>query len=534
MKTPTKPRISARTATGVAALAISFALAIVPKASAQEPSRKIPPAIGPHIDLKPGDFASARRFGPDDKVVMTHYFYWYDAPSKAHVLDGDGTDALTTHPPTLDDFSYKSVAWHKGQLRDMIAAGIDVVLPVFWGSPADHAPGSPFHWSFEGLPPFVKALDVLEAEGLSPPAVGLFYDTSTLQANGWGYHVDLTTDHGREWFFATIRDFFSMIPPRHWALLDGRPIVDLYAASFAKAHDQSCIDRLKADFPKRFGGLVPYVIREISWNVKADDVYAWGGAVQPNFLGVAEIGPGYDHSAVPGREPLVVDREDGAFYERAWTRTLNRRPRIVIVETWNEFHEGTTIAEAREYGRKYIDLNRKYVDMLKAGVVPPRPKTAHTDAPSVAIVLGRVDQSKGLGRIDVADGRSIPAEAKDRSARIAAEGVSAPRYLYFRADEGFKWDRSMHATVEVDYFDVPGGSFGLQYDSQDSSADHNGAYKPAAGRVGLAGSLAWKTARFDLPDARLDGSQNGGADFRLAFEGGFPPIHAVRVLRPAR
>ena len=58
-----------------------------------------------------------------DRIVGTYYFYWYDAASKVHVIDGDGTDALTTHPPTLDDFSYKSVKWHRRQLEDMIAAG---------------------------------------------------------------------------------------------------------------------------------------------------------------------------------------------------------------------------------------------------------------------------------------------------------------------------------------------------------------------------------------------------------------------------
>ena len=87
----------------------------------------------PHINLKPDAFAGARSFRGDEKVVMTHDFYWYDATTNSHILDGDGSDALTTHPATLEDFSYKSVAWHKRQLRDMIDAGIDVVLPVYWG-----------------------------------------------------------------------------------------------------------------------------------------------------------------------------------------------------------------------------------------------------------------------------------------------------------------------------------------------------------------------------------------------------------------
>jgi hypothetical protein len=100
----------------------------------------------------------------------------------------------------------------------------------------------------------VTARETLLAEGARPPRIGLFYDTSTLRHNQWRVHVDLTTDYGRHWFYATIRDFFSMIPPRHWAMIEGRPIVLLYSASFARAHDQSCIEYVKREFPRQFGG----------------------------------------------------------------------------------------------------------------------------------------------------------------------------------------------------------------------------------------------------------------------------------------
>ena len=73
-----------------------------------------------------------------------------------------------------------------------------------------------------------------------------------------------------------------------------------YSARFARAHDQGCIDFVKFEFPRQFGGGVPHIIRKVSWRVKADNVYAWGGAMHPNFLGIAEIGPGYDHSGVSG------------------------------------------------------------------------------------------------------------------------------------------------------------------------------------------------------------------------------------------
>ena len=142
--------------------------------------REIPPAFGPHVNLTPADFSASRSFTAKDRIVGTYYFYWYDSYTKEHIIDGDGTDALTTHPPTLEDFSYKSVRWHRKQLEDMEAASIDVALMVFWGSPAEHATNTHLHWSFAGLPPLVQAREELLRAGKHPPRIGLFYDTSTL------------------------------------------------------------------------------------------------------------------------------------------------------------------------------------------------------------------------------------------------------------------------------------------------------------------------------------------------------------------
>jgi hypothetical protein len=314
--------------------------------------REIPPAFGPYLNPKPSDFADAKSFRGADRMVGTYYFYWYDAPSKSHIIDGDGTDALTTHPPTLEGMSWKSVAWHRRELEDMMDAGIDVVLPVFWGAPSEQGAKAHLHWSYEGLPPLVRAREELLRAGKQPPRIGLFYDTSTLRHNAWGEHVDLTTLRGRQWFYATVRDFFSLIPPKHWAMIDDKPIILLYSAAFARAHDQSVVEHLKAEFPKQFAGRVPWLAREVSWQVKADSVVAWGGALGlKNPGGIASLGPGYDHSTVPGRTPLVVDRRGGEFYEEQWLKLLRRPVNFVMVETWNEWHEGTDVAESKEYGR---------------------------------------------------------------------------------------------------------------------------------------------------------------------------------------
>jgi hypothetical protein len=338
----------------------------------------IPPAFGPHVNLAATDFKDAASYKSGERVVGTYYFYWFDIHSKAHILNPDGSDALTTHPPTLEDFSYQSERWHRRQLEDMMAAGIDFLLPVFWGAPSEHAKAASLHWSYEGLAPLVRAREALLREGKSPPRIGLFYDTTTLQFNSWAYHADLTTDYGKQWFYATVRDFFSMLPPRHWAMLDGRPLVFIYNAAFARRYDQSVIEYTRRAFAREFGGRVPWIAREQSWRVDSDAVYGWGGAIRMSMPErvITALGPGYDHSAVPDRKPLIVDRRGGAHYEENWTKFLQRPTPMVMLETWNEFHEGTDIAESKEYGRRYIELTRLYVSRFKRALQPQRDSSA--------------------------------------------------------------------------------------------------------------------------------------------------------------
>lgn len=497
--------------------ALPFAALLANLAVARSGERDIPPAFGPHVNLGPQDFALSRTFTAKDRIVGTYYFYWYDIHTQSHIVNSDGTDALTTHPPTLKDFSYTSVRWHRQQLLDMEAAGIDVALMVFWGAPSEHDAGANLHWSYAGLPPLVQAREELLRDGRKPPRIGLFYDTSTLQFNPWGYHADLTTDYGRRWFYATIRDFFSCVPPRHWAMIENKPIVLLYSAGFARKWDQSVIDYARAEFPKEFGGRVPWIAPQDSWGVKGDNTCAWGGALGYRNPGIGEIGPGYDHSAVPGRTPLVRDREGGKFYEASWLKFLRRPTPFVMIETWNEFHEGTDIAESKEYGRQYIKLTRKYSKRFKQGWKPAWPKGAFNKAQTVMASVASPSGKDGLSRVDTEDGRVTQRLLANREGWFATPFQGGAAYVYFAVDDSFKADDAMNATVDVEYFDAAPGWLGVEFDGSDTTAPFNGAYSRSE-RITLTGDQQWKSARFKLDRARLLNSQNAGADFRLAAE----------------
>ena len=497
------------------------------------------PAAGPLPEgyeppAPPGAFlrhdASAPSFATKQPLVATSYFYWYDANTGEHLLDGDGTDALTDHPPALAGFSYRNADWHAQQLTDMIDAGIDVALPVYWGVPG----GGRQQWSNVGIPPLVEARRRLLAKGLRPPAIGMFYDTSTLLYNGLGVHVDLTTAAGRAWFYATVRDFFSLVPPEHRACIDGRPIVLLYAAAFAKNVDDGLLPDLRRRFRETFGcGL--YVVKKPEWPGEADSVYQWGGALMPQLLDTAAIGPGYDHSAVPGREPLVRPRAGGRFYRWAWEKLLAMdpasRPAMVHVETWNELHEGTEVCETLEYGRQYIELTRRYADLFHARrriekpVAPPVPAVVSV-APCRLEGLRIVPQAAGDGAVEI----------HTRAGRVAfttAPNRVSPenRYLYFDADDLFAHDANEPMVVTVGYLDDGAEAMAFEYDSADPNLSGLAQQFRPGWRQAIGGTKAWKQITFTIPHARFAGRANG-CDFRLAAVGGDLTVSHVALRRP--
>jgi hypothetical protein len=487
--------------------------------------REIPPAYGPHVQLGKKDFAEARSFKPGDRIVGTYYFYWYNQATREHIVNAeDGSDGLTDHPPTLEDFSYTSVRWHKQQLLDMEAAGLDLLLAVFWGAPSERSPKAALHWSYAGLGPLVQAREQLLKEGRRPPRIGLFYDTSTLRYNDWGVHIDLTTDYGKRWFYATIRDFFSAIPPKHWAMINDRPIVLLYAAAFAKNHDQSFVEFTKDRFKSEFGGRELYLAPQDSWRAKGDNVCSWGGAFGLRNPGIAELGPGYDDTRVYGRKPLIRKREGGKFYEENWLKFLRRPSSFVMIETWNEFHEGTEICESREYGRQYIELTRRYGDRFKQGWRPAWPKGPLTGASEISVHAD--GEGTGLSLVAAEDGKVTLEPGGNRPAWYSRPEAAHSGYIYFRVDDSFKWAAFMRASLEVEYLDLARGTLRVEFDGSDPTAPLDGAYTPSR-KTALVGDGDWKRAVFELEGARFLNSQNGGADFRLVAEA---PGVAVRRL----
>lgn len=381
------PKTAARAAALIASVAVAALVLLAhprpPAAAAQD----VPDYLS---WAQPGPFRAPfltefpiRSFGADQRIVATYFFYWYDAATYRAAQAQRSFDPYPFHPPNLGTISFRDPDWYEHEFRDMLAAGIDVVLPDYWGEPGQYsrrvAPAPELNYfATEGIPPMVEALERLADRG-TPLKIGLFLDTTILNDE------DLTTERGKRIFYASVADYYSRIPPRHWAAIDGRPIVWLYDAQRVYRFDQSTFDDLTARFRQDFGGLTPYVIVEQQWErsknvardepMRVDGLYAWGAAPfgfadDPRYT-IAQVGPGFSSVQFGRPDGIFTDRQGGRYYEDQLRKALQSGRQIMAVETWNELGEASGILETVEYGRQYIDLTRRYADRFKAGLPQP-------------------------------------------------------------------------------------------------------------------------------------------------------------------
>lgn len=436
-----------------------------------------------------------------DKHAAAYFFYWYDPATGFHTRNPDGSDSLTNHPADiyLSFLSYKSPLWFRQELLDMRAAGIDFVLPVFWGSAAES------FWSVAGLQNLVLAAQELTDEGQPPPQVGMFFDTSSLPQQNHGQPPDLTTESGRAMFYGPISTFFSLVPERFRAEVGRRPIIYLYVASTAKAYDQALFDSVSRHFQEEFG-TTPFIVRETSWEgVQTDAEYAWGTAILgPRVFGPsASLGPGFDDSAVQGRSRVTFrDRECGEFYADAWEAVRDSGAKLVSIETWNEFHEATDIAFSREYGRSYIDMTADNIRRWR--------ETHEAETGLGWTALGRSPYLHGLHpAANGGDGTWRTTFLAGREAVYSDPSTVPPsRYIYLDVRDDVFHAQAVEVDVTVEYFDGGTGEWWVDYDGL------SGAYTRTPS-VRLQDSGLWKRHVFHLADAFFGGRENYDADLRL-------------------
>lgn len=128
------------------------------------------------------------------------------------------------------------------------------------------------------------------------------------------------------------------------------------------------------------------------------------------------VSPGFDDIPVNGwgHGPRYIERDNGRVYAYKWKRAVRNGFPMVVIPTWDDWGEGTTIAPTVEYGDQYLKITRKYAAAYK-GVKEPegdlmlpvwiyrlrksshnRQLVAATDSASSLIVQGQFRQAAQL------------------------------------------------------------------------------------------------------------------------------------------
>jgi len=483
-------------------------------------------------------------------TVATHYFYWYHWPTEHFDEPGaPGPEGHCRHFVDPQHVSYRSVDWHAENFAAMAEAGIDAALPVYWGAPgAYERPNLAF--ARAGLGPMVEALDRLAKNGAKTVKLGLFYDTSTLAndtrgAPPPGGKADLTTAAGQDLFCTTVTDYFAAIGKQHWARHRGGALVVLYTSSFAGKRDGKLGNVLRERFRERFAGEALCLVADVSWGAIGQDLTtSWGAALWGPQLqrGVAQIGPGYDDRAVPGRRTPVREREDGGFYAYSWQRAIAHRPELVLLETWNEMHEGTELCATREAGRQYVELTKTWIARLRSGDDGGASIVLRWPEPRSPPDLSWGGEAKGVDEIsaDYAAGtRRGLREVTCGDGAFKVDGgalqplpspVGLNNHLYFQVSDHFAHDCDGDFELTVKRTPTP---VRLEFDSWDTGATLSGAYTECSPtNVQARGELVVETYR--LTRARFANRQNGAADFRFVLHERTASIRALTLRRVPR
>lgn len=90
---------------------------------------------------------------------------------------------------------------------------------------------------------------------------------------------------------------------------------------------------------------------------------------------VATVMPGYNDLRTGRGNAFAVDREGGAYYERSWQAAIGAAPDWIVINSFNEWPEGTYIEPSQAYGTRFLELTAKWAGTFhSAAPLPPPPE----------------------------------------------------------------------------------------------------------------------------------------------------------------
>lgn len=339
-------------------------------------SKVLLPAIGilAIVSLLLGAGLPSPARADSERLVLAFYYAWFDNQTWT---SGTVPDVPST-PYNSDD--HAAMARQVDQAK---GAGIDAFVLNWWGK------GNRTEKNLKAL------LDISAQRGFR---VAVDFDINSPVMNDPGSYAD------------NLRHLHT-VHANHPAYLryQGRPVVFFYNVSrlpvttWQSLRDQADPDRkalwiaegVDIKYQSVFDG---HHLYSITWSNRippSQTLTKWGDRVRRYSqehgsakLWVATVMPGYDDRKIRPVDGFARSRDGGEYYRQCWQAAIASKPNWVIINSFNEWPEGSYIEPSRAYGSLYLDLTREWSARFKGADVtvstgpPIAPKpTPTTPAP---------------------------------------------------------------------------------------------------------------------------------------------------------
>ncbi|NIV40380.1 MAG: hypothetical protein GWN58_66565 [Anaerolineae bacterium] len=287
-----------------------------------------------------------------ERLVLAFYYAWYDQNTWT---SGQVPDVpLTPYTSANRDAMVRQVDQAQG-------AGIDAFVLNWWGT------GNQTEKNLRTL------LDVASEKGFR---VAVDFDINSPFMGGVGSYADnLRHLHG--------------VHATHAAYLryQGRPVVFFYnvsrlpVATWRELRNQADPGRnalwiaegTDLAYQSVFDGHHLYSITWPNRIPPSRTLPSWGNRVRKynrnhdtGKLWVATVMPGYDDRKIRPVNGFARSRDGGEYYRQCWQAAIDSRPHWVIINSFNEWPEGSYIEPSRAYGNVYLDLTQAWSARFKS------------------------------------------------------------------------------------------------------------------------------------------------------------------------
>ncbi|MCL7455425.1 MAG: glycoside hydrolase family 99-like domain-containing protein, partial [Anaerolineae bacterium] len=285
------------------------------------------------------------------RLVLAFYYAWYDHKTWESGRVPDVPQA--PYASANRDVMARQVDQAKG-------AGIDAFVLNWWGT------GNPTEKNLKAL------LDVASQKGFR---IAVDFDINSPFMGGMESYAQnlrhLHNVHASHSAYLRFQDrpvvFFynvSRLSVAAWAKLREQADPERRALWIAEGTDlryQAVFDGhhlYSITWPNR----IPPAKTLASWGQRVRKYNAQNGTAK---LWVATVMPGYDDRKVRPSSGFVRSRDGGEYYRQCWQAAIASKPQWVVINSFNEWPEGSYIEPSRAFGDLYLRLTQDWAGRFK-------------------------------------------------------------------------------------------------------------------------------------------------------------------------